>query len=69
MTTPLGNKMRELADEGHPRAGELREKAEAFETVAAGFYAEIQTHTAQQHLGAWARARRLWSECSGEPLL
>jgi hypothetical protein len=61
--------MRKLADAGHPRADELREKASAFEAAATGFYGDPQTVPAKSFLGAWARARRLWSECSGEPLI
>ncbi|OJU22715.1 MAG: hypothetical protein BGN95_03875 [Sphingomonas sp. 66-10] len=67
--TDLSDKMRSLADLDHPRAVELREKAGAFDVAATGFYAEPQTVTVKSFLGAWARARRLWSECSGEPLL
>ncbi len=65
----LGDKMRQLADSGHPRACELREKAAAFDDAAQGFYAEPQTVDVKRFMGAWARARRLWSETSGEPLI
>lgn len=67
--TDLSGKMRALADSGHARAEELREKADAFDRAATGFYATEQTVQAKSFLGAWARATRLWSECSGEPLL
>jgi hypothetical protein len=65
----LHSKMRALADTGHPKAGELREKADAFEAAAKGFYSDPQTVPVQKFMGAWARARRLYSECSGEPLV
>lgn len=65
----LLNKMRALADSGHPRAAELREKADAFEEGMKGFYADPQTVAAPSYVGRWARARMLWSECSGEPLV
>lgn len=65
----LHGKMRELADNGHERAAELRAKAEEFEDKTRGFYADPQTCNVKSFLGAWARARRLWSECSGEPLI
>lgn len=67
--TDLSDKMRALADRDHPRATELRENARAFDVAAAGFYAEPQTVPAKSFMGAWARARRLWSECSGERLI
>lgn len=69
MSTDLGNKMRALADQGHDRAEELREKAEAFDQAAAGFYAEEQTVGAKSFLGAFARARRLWCDITGEALV
>lgn len=65
----LADKMRKLANEGHARAGELREQADAFETAAKGFYAEPKTVNVRRFVGAWAQARRLWCECSGEPLV
>jgi hypothetical protein len=67
--TDLSDKMRALAETGHPRGGELREKADAFDVAANGFWGEPQTVPVKSFLGAWARARRLWSECSGEPLV
>jgi hypothetical protein len=67
-TTPLGEKMRALA-EHHERGDELRQKAAAFEDAVAGYYAEPQTITAKQFLGHFARARICWCECSGESLV
>lgn len=65
----LWDKMRRLADDGHARAAELREKADDLETKAEGYYSDTPTVEAKSFLGAWARARRCWSECSGEPLI
>lgn len=67
--SPLGDKMRALAKSGHERADDLERLAHDMEVKAGGYYAEEQTVTAKQFVGAWARARRCWSECSGEPLL
>lgn len=65
----LWDKMRSLADSGHGRAEELRAKADELEQKATGFYSEPQTVEAKSFVGAWARARRLWCDCTGEPLL
>lgn len=45
------------------------EVAEALEAAADGFYAEPQTVGARAFLGAYARARRIWCERTGEPLV
>jgi hypothetical protein len=65
----LHGKMRALASKGHPRADELRAKADEFETKAKGFYATPQACDVKSFMGAWARARKLFSDCSGEPLI
>jgi hypothetical protein len=67
--TDLSDKMRVLADEGHERADELREHAAAFDVAAEGYYGETQTVEPKAFLGTWSRARRVWCECSGEPLV
>ena len=67
-TSNLGDRMRALADTGHSRADELREKASAFDEACRGFYAEEQTVSAPQFLGAFARARKLWCEITGDAL-
>lgn len=69
MTAPLWDRMRALADTGHARASELQEKADAAEAASEGFYSEPQTVPVDKFVGSWARARRLWCECTGEPLL
>lgn len=66
--TPLSQQMHALADTGHARGVELRERADAFDTASRGVVAGWPD-TMKRMLGAWARARRCWSECSGEPLL
>ena len=66
--TALADKMRAAAP-GHLRETELIEKADAFDAASDGFYAEPQTVPVKSFLGAWARARKLWSEVSGEPLI
>lgn len=54
--TDLSDKMRALAERGHARADELRERAQALDAAAAGFYAETQTVPVKSFVGAWARA-------------
>jgi hypothetical protein len=60
----LPERMRALADSGHPRAAELREKAAEMEAVDFN-----EKDAARRILAAWARARRLWCACTGEPLI
>lgn len=63
--TDLSIKMHALADKGHPRADELREKANAFDVATHGFVtAQPQTHTVKQMVGSWALANRVYSECA-----
>lgn len=64
----LAPRMRALA-ETHPRGQELRDCADTLERHAAGFFAEPQTIPVHRMIGAWARARRLWCACTGEPLI
>lgn len=58
----LPDRMRTLAKGGHPRAEELRQRADDMDNA-------IATHDMRKMIGAWARARRLWCECTGEPLI
>lgn len=68
--TEISDKMRALAETGHERAEELRSKADEFDAKTAAHYSETGgPETAKSMLGAWARARRLWCECTGEPLI
>jgi hypothetical protein len=65
----LPDRMIALADKGGPRAAQLRDLAAKLNAAAKGFYGSPQTHTVQQFLGAYARARRLWCDVTGEPLV
>ena len=68
--TELGTQMVAGADADKlPEDHELRERAHQFDVAAAGFFAEEQTVTVRQFAGAWAPARRAWSNYTGEPLL
>ena len=67
--TDLSKRVLALAEKGHTRAIELREKADAFDKATAGFYAEPQTITVQKFMGSYARARRLWRDVTGESLV
>ena len=67
--TNLSILMHALADKGHPRAAELREKADAFDAATHGFMGLPQTRTVKQQLGAWARAHRLHYECTGKRIM
>jgi hypothetical protein len=42
--------------------------AHEFEVAAKGFYGNPQTVDVKTFMGCWARARRAWSDYSGEPL-
>jgi hypothetical protein len=64
----LWEKMRALADD-HVRGDELRAKADELETKATGYYSDPPTVEAKSFLGAWARARRLWCDCTGDSLI
>lgn len=60
---PLYWRMRQLANQGHPRAHELHEEADRLDQAVSNF------ESVPKVVGAWARARRLWSECTDEPLI
>ena len=68
MMGKIVDRIRTLADSGHERADELREKASALEEGIAGFYGEPQTITVQSFMDRYARACLLWRDCTGEPL-
>jgi surfactin synthase thioesterase subunit len=63
MGTPLSDKMRALADTGHVRAEELRKAANQLDEKVTLHGLSIGA------IGAWARARKLWSDVTGEPLV
>jgi hypothetical protein len=71
-TSPgLTDRMHQLANDGHPRATELREKADAFSKAMAATITDepVPESALKSMLGAWARARRLWCDCTDEPLV
>lgn len=69
MTTNLSNRMRELAKARLDLPADWIEKADAFDAATAGFYGEPQTVSVQKFMGAFARARRMWCEATGEDLV
>ncbi len=66
---PLVDRMNALADSGHPRAAELHEAAGRLRGAADGYWSDTPTVSVGKFMGAWARARKLWCDCTGEPLL
>lgn len=68
--TDLHKRVTELAkQDGLAKDHPMIIAAEEFSRAATGFFAEIQTVSAKQFLGAFARARKAWSDYTGEPLL
>ncbi len=68
-STELGDKIKLRADRdglasGHP----LREAGENFTKAANGYLSHPQTMSVKKFMGAYARAKRLWSEYTGDPL-
>jgi hypothetical protein len=64
--TDLSAKMIALASSGHPRAKELRDKAEAFDRANRGVFLDPPTHTTAQLYGCLAGARRMFELCGGK---
>ena len=66
----LADKMREKA-KGHPRSAELMATALALdEAVNAAYGVDGPPKDAfKKFIGAWARARLLWRDVTGEPLI
>jgi hypothetical protein len=64
----LVERMLKLA-ETHACAIELRQKAEELRAAANGFFGQNQTVDVRAFMGAWARARRLWCNLTGESIL
>lgn len=68
--TDLAIRMLARADaDALPADHDLRAKAVSFELAAEGFYAQPQTTDVHTFMGHWARARRCWTDYTGEPLL
>lgn len=62
----LVERMRELAGPGkHERAAELFARARELENAIIN----TEPGSVPKLVGAWARARRLWCQCSGEDLI
>jgi len=64
-TISLSDRMRALA-RGHPRERELIESADAFDKATTDFDGDLRS--ALNLAESWERARKLWSEVTGEPL-
>jgi hypothetical protein len=70
VSTPLSQAIIRRANaDGLPENHELRSAAKAFDEVAEGFFAKLQTYTVSQFFKAWADTREAWCAYSGEPLL
>jgi hypothetical protein len=54
-----------LANSGHPRAKELRDKADAFDRANKGAFLDPPTHTVAQLMGCLEGARRFFEICGG----
>lgn len=68
LNTPLANQMVERADRDNlPEDHAMRRIALEFDETSVKF-AEGKT-TPQEMVGAWGRARRCWSNYTGEPLV
>jgi hypothetical protein len=61
-TTPLAERMRDFATKDHALHVRLCDAADALETASA-------SGDAKTILGAWARARLVWQEASGEGVI
>lgn len=59
----LPERMRDLADSGHERADELRDLADELEETITDWKG------VSPMLATWMRARRIWCEITGEPLV
>lgn len=62
MKNNLTDRMRALADTGHARSVELRSAAADLDEACLGDNSRLIVKR-------WARARLLWRECTGEPLI
>lgn len=55
--------------DGLPKDHEMNVLAVKFEDAASGFYGSPQTVDVKTFMGHWARARRAWSNYTGESLV
>ena len=68
-STNLSERMRGLAKVREDLPEGWHKAADDFDAAAIGYYSELQTVSVKQFLGCFARARRLWCEVTGEPLV
>lgn len=72
---PLWERMRTYAAKLKAEPGcddegtRLIDMADKLEVAATGFYSTPQTHTVAQMMKAYARAKLLWCDITGEPLV
>lgn len=67
--TSLSERMRLLAKERTDLPENWLATAAAFDAATIGFYAEPQTVDVRKFMGCFARARRMWCDVTGEPLV
>lgn len=67
--TNLADQMRAIADKYPEFREELILKANDFDEATKGHFADPQTVSVPKFMGAWAKARRLYSKVTGEPLI
>lgn len=67
--TNLSERMRALAAQRDDLPEGWSEAADGFDAATAGFYSDPQTVNVKQFMGAFAKARRMWCEATGESLV
>jgi hypothetical protein len=68
--TELSRRMRNRADNDKlPADHAMRTTAEAWDTASDGYFAVPQQVSTRAFVGAWARARRVWCDYTGEKLV
>lgn len=70
MDTNLAKRVLKTAEnDGLPDDHPMVIAAKEFEAAAHGFFSEPKTVSVKKFLGKFAKARRLWCEYSGDPLV
>lgn len=67
--TSLSERMRLLATQRDDLPANWLDTAQAFDDAATGFYASPPTVDVRKFMGCFARARRMWCDATGEPLV
>lgn len=68
--TDLANKMLKLAEiDKLPDSHPIRVRAIELDEATTGFCSDPQTCDVRRFMGCWARARRAWSDYTGEPII